>query len=770
MLPLKRGSRLAALCLMAAALPAYATTPAVARLTINEQPAGEARVDLDDDDVWVPAAAIESAGLSWQRATERLIDGARVVSLRSLEPRVSYVFDDAEVALRITASAQSFPSRTVRRLSSAPPGVERLNGSSLFLNYGLSADSGGSPRYAGEIGARVGRALVQATLSGALHGRVERGPIAVVVDDERRLTRWRVGDAFVGASIRGGVTPIAGLSVSRDYGIDPYFIRYSPLTLTGASATPAMAEVYVNGQLVGRERIEPGSFELRDVPAPVGANATRVVIRDDFGRVQEIGGSFYRAPNVLASGLQEYRYALGARRVSPLGSQWRYGDLVAVAEHRAGLSRVVTLGGRVEASAQSVSGGPTLALALPIGELGIEASASRRDDGLWQATGSAGVASYSYRSRFASAGLSLRHFSPGFADLAQTAADPVRRDVTAWAGLTAGRAVSLGFQLAAGETWARERRSDLGVTMNASAGSRATISVFGLRSRRNGDAGYEGSVAITVPLGARTSFSAGYQDGSTHPGRAGLSAQRSLPAGPGVGYRLQWTDDPASPASGALDVQTALGSLRVQRDRWSTFSRSAVSFAGSIVAAGGRMHLTRPIDDAFAIVRVPGITGVRAYLSNQYVGRTSGRGEVVVPSLISYYGNRLSLDRDDVPIEVRLARDVRLVAPSLRGGAVVEFRASVTRPLTGRFEIQRDGGTMVPAYGRAIARVGGALVESPMGAEGEFYFEDLPPGRHVIEVRYLRERFGCPLVVPPGAAAVDVGRVLCRFNARAASQ
>ena len=39
----------------------------------------------------------------------------------------------------------------------------------------------------------------------------------------------------------------------------------------------------------------------------------------------------------------------------------------------------------------------------------------------------------------------------------------------------------------------------------------------------------------------------------------------------------------------------------------------------------GSLYATRPIQDGYALVRVPDVGGVRTYVSNQEVGRTTKR-------------------------------------------------------------------------------------------------------------------------------------------------
>ena len=140
------------------------------------------------------------------------------------------------------------------------------------------------------------------------------GPTAFVVDDERRLMRWEIGDGVLSGGSLGGAAQVLGVTVSREFGIDPYFVRFTPLTLTGAATTASSAEVYVNGQLVAREAIAPGAFTLRGLLAPVGAGRAEVVLRDAFGREQRLTSSFYQPVTLLRPGLHQFRYGVGARR------------------------------------------------------------------------------------------------------------------------------------------------------------------------------------------------------------------------------------------------------------------------------------------------------------------------------------------------------------------------------------------------------------------------------------------------------------------------
>ena len=241
------------------------------------------------------------------------IDRVPHVAPVTLGEHVQIEWDENDVALRLTLPPELLPLQTIDIPSARPVGMIRPRPISAFLNYAASID-GGRTGLTLETGINLHGTLLRSSVARDLFGRWRRGPTAFVVDDERRLTRWEIGDGVLSGGSLGGAAQVLGVTVSREFGIDPYFVRYTPLTLTGAATTASSAEVYVNGQLVAREAIEPGAFTLRGLLAPVGAGQAEVVLRDAFGREQRLTSSFYQPVTLLRPGLHQFRYGAGARR------------------------------------------------------------------------------------------------------------------------------------------------------------------------------------------------------------------------------------------------------------------------------------------------------------------------------------------------------------------------------------------------------------------------------------------------------------------------
>jgi outer membrane usher protein len=245
--------------------------------------------------------------------------------------------------------------------------------------------------------------------------------------------------------------------------------------------------------------------------------------------------------------------------------------------------------------------------------------------------------------------------------------------------------------------------------------------------------------------------------------------QRPLPLGPGYGYRARVATGATDEIDGTAQGQTGFGRYEASAMRISGQTTTSVSAAGGVVALGGNVYATRPVQQSFGVIHVPGAAGVRGYLNNQEVGRTDENGDLLVPELIPYYGNRLAIADEDLPLDFRVGKTEVLLAPPLRGGAVAHFDIERVKIVVGSVGLDVGSGRVVsPSFGQMTVRIGLANTSSPLGRGGEFYFENLRPGRFAAEVDSATGSCRFELEVPAGENAfVDLGRVRCAGQAAA---
>jgi outer membrane usher protein len=750
------------------------TERAILQVSVNGIERGEIVVVLRSPDVLVRVVDLERAGLIGFGGRRETVGGDVHVSLISLAPAVTYELDERALALRLTATPSNLTTTIQDFLQSRPPGLVYTQDPSAFLNTSMTGIDFDRFTWTGEGGLSIRNTLLYGTAFRDEMGVFSRGLTSFTVDDRDRLVRWLVGDRFDSTGPLGGSANLGGFSVSREFTLDPYFVRFPTVGLSGAVLTRSVAEVYVNGQLLRREFLPPGPFELRNLPAPVGSGTAEVILRDAFGRQQLISSPFYFTSSLLRAGIQEWSYDLGFRREQQITGLGEYGPWAALGRHRVGVTDDLTVGARIEGGADLVSGGPIATLRLPVGELELTVAGSRSDT----EDGWAGSLAYSYASRLFSVGWALRTSSGHYATTSLKAPeDRPRLEATALVGfpITTRSTVTLQYTHTDFRDAGPQERVSGSVSMRLTG--RASLFVTASHARQP-EQKPETSVftGLTYFLGDSTTATASHEV-SRHQNTTAVEAQRSLPLGTGLGYRVRAVraeqDLPQEEGrSGGstvdyqgladLQYQSQYGFYEASYERINGRSSSMLTAAAGLVAIGGGVHLSRPVQDGYALVTVPGVPGVRASLNNQEVGRTDSRGRLLVPNLLPYYGNRLGISDQDIPIDYSISVTDRLVAPPVKGGSVVTFPARRVQAFVGTLVVETAGRTVTPAYGQLTVTADGQTYESPIGRDGEFYLENLPRGRHAAIVDHKDAVCRFTLETPVSAASlVDVGTVRC---------
>lgn len=715
---------------------------------------------LAGEDVLLRMRDLSAAGVKGFAGRREVRDGEEWVSLASLAPDVSYRFDPENVTLSVTVPPAWLRKEVFDLSMARPADLVTLSSTSLFANYAVNVTDLKTWNAFGEAGLSLGGNLFYSAVMRADDGSVVRGLTNVTHDDRERLVRWVAGDSFATAGGVGGSLFLAGLSVSRSFDLDPYFSRYPGFALTGAATTPSTIDVYVNGNLVKQEAIGPGTFQLSNILLPAGNGTTRVVVKDAFGQQREITSGFYASTAVLAEGLSEFTYNLGFRRDNLATESWDYGSLSFLGRHRYGFTDSLTAEMRLEADDRLVSGGPGFAWRLPFGEIEGYVAGSR-EGGL---TGGAASLSYRYVGQPVNYGVFATALSPHYAALGLSAdQDRPRWNGNAFVGIQVGRLASLTLQYTG--TVPRDTPSSQRASLSNSSSLTRDLSLFLSFARvfQGSTQGSEAYVGLSLYLGNGTTALAsyGHQDGLD---TGSIDVQKSLPIGTGFGYHVNATggDGPGS-ASGDVQYNAPFGRYEASVLRLGGETSSTLSASGGIVALGGTVLPTRPVVDSFALIRVPGVPGVHGTASNQDVGTTNANGDLLVPSLIPYYGNRIGITDRDVPIDYEIGSVERTVATPYRGGAVVEFPVKRVTTVTGKLLIVEAGEERTPAYGElTVTGPAGVPQVSPVGGDGGFYLENLSPGRYPAAVEHKETVCRFTLVVSPSASAfVNLGTVRC---------
>lgn len=767
--------------------------PAFLRATVNQIELGDVLVVLRGQDVLVRTQDLQKAGMHLDGGAHETRGEGDVVSLQSLAPKVTFRFSEVDLALTIKADPALFAVASLDLKTGRPAGMVYATSPSLFANYQVQATDV-QDRDNAHLGAFTEAGLSHRGLllygSGNYNsqpssgydrmfhdGRWVRMMTNLTYDWRERLTRVVVGDVVVSAGdVLGGGGTLAGASATRTFALDPYFVFLPAMALSGTALTPSSVEVYVNGQLVKREVLPPGQFSLQNVPLTNGSGETRVVVRDAFGGQQTLVNPYYLALGTLAKGLSDFGYHAGFVRKGFGTESWSYGQPALAFRHRMGVLDWLTLGGRVEATPDMLSGGASVATRLAfaglrLGEVGFSMAASKQSD----LAGFAGLASYSYVGSPMLAQLGMRIASDHYANLSQSSgADRPRIDVNATGAVTVSEVASFAVQVDHAVMRDLGRTDTIALRINRSVLRWLyTFAEIDNVYRSNYPAEFRTFVGLTFSIAERTMAAMSRADHwageNGHGETSQAMLQHALPVGTGVGYRLAVAEGENALNDGLVQYQGRYGRVEAeyQRPGWDSSSRghTTLTATGGAVLIGGRGYLTRPVQDAFALVRVPNVGGVHGLVSNQVVGSTDARGDLLIPSLLSYYGNRIGIDDKDIPLDHDIVATELTIAPPYRGGAIVTFPVRQVFAIAGAVIVEEDGKEVVPAYGQLVVGLADHQVVSPFDEAGNFYLENISPGTYQAEAQYATGACAFRLAVQPGRTALtNVGTLRCTVS------
>ena len=737
-------SLVAALCAASACLAA-APERAVMPVSINEVDQGTWLLVLLDGDVLTRVQDLEKARLRGFAGRRESFHGEEFVDLGSLAPEVHFVFDTEALTLKLTVPPSYFGSTTLSLADGPPQGIVYSKNTSAFFNYALSGGSFSRIEGFTEAGVSMRGNLLYSSASRSAEGDVIRGMTNFTIDDRDHLRRWVVGDAYASAGGLGGALFLGGVSVSSDYSLNPYFNRYPTLAFSGALTTPSRVDVYVNGAIVRTEQLPPGQFDLSNISVPTGTGSAEVVIRDAFGQQQTLTHPFYASSAVLARGLHEYTYNLGFRRNDLGTSNADYEQLSFLGQHRVGVTDALTAGFRLEGDRDRVSGGPGFAVLLEAGEIDAELAVSR-DHG---DRGYAGSAAYRYNGRPLNFGFLLAAQSPRYASLSLTPSqDRPRLGAGAFFGAQLGRRVGLTLQHTTSDMRDGPTRRLTSLFASVTLAQNANLVVSGASSRIGNATDNQVFVGVSFFLKANITASASYQR-QARLGTGTVDLQKPLPVGTGYGFRVGGSDgDGARAVGGLIQYQGPYGRYEASYARVGDQAATNVAVSGGLVAIGGTVVPTRAVGQSFALIRIPGVKGVAGFENNQEVGRTSRRGNLLVPDLLPYYGNLVSIAGSDLPLDYDIAATDELNAPPYRGGAVVTFPVKRIQSVSGTVVLELNGEDVVPSFGELDAIAGGNHLESPVGEGGEFYLENVEAGTVEATIRFRGVTCSFVLEVP----------------------
>jgi outer membrane usher protein len=499
-----------------------------------------------------------------------------------------------------------------------------------------------------------------------------------------------------------------------------------------------------------------------------GAGTARIVLRDALGRETVSELPFYASTRLLAAGLADFSAEAGLprRRFGAPGDGYG-GGIVGSGSLRYGLSDRVTLEGHAEGGAGLVNAGFGLAAALGgFGTVSFGAAASRTDRGFGLQPNAAVELGY----RGVQLTLRGQRSFAAYADLAAVTATAgtlpagvlppkslTQATLTAPLGFDSAR---IGISYAAIRRAAGDDSRILGLSWSRPLPGRATLYASAFAGLERGD-GFGLFAGLTIPFGGDVTASAGATP-TRHGSAPSVDIARSERAEPGgIGWRLRDVEGARPARLAAASWRSGHGRIEAGAETVGNHARGYVQADGALVLAGGGAFAAERIDDAFAVVDV-GVPDIAVRHDNRPAGRTDSAGRLLVPRLVAFEPNRLSIDPTGLPLDTAVARTAASVVPANGGGVTVAFGAARETAAALVAFVGPDGKPL-PAGAAGRHADGTAFV---VGYGGEAWLRGLGPANSVAialdDGRTCRADFAFR---PQPGGQPHIGGVACRPEA-----
>jgi outer membrane usher protein FimD/PapC len=581
-----------------------------------------------------------------------------------------------------------------------------------------------------------------------------------------------IGDFFTPTFDLSASVPLGGVSFTKFYSMDPYFIQYPTAAFQTEVAFPSIVQVRVNGNLVAQRQVPPGPVDITNISGVTGGQNVSVVIRDPFGREQVLQRPFFFATNAgLAEGLHEYSYNLGFLRRQYGVESADYGPLAAAAFHRYAFTDQLTLGLRGQGTEDLYNIGPFGTYQSAWGIVGGGVSIGGHDGH----TGAAAAAAYSFTGGNFSVNLGAQYLARDFAQLSDLEVG-FRARTNQYASASA-YALAIGTLTA---TYTALTTYDGPQTklwnLSYTRGMLDGKALLALNYTRTQEPQTTNSWLLSFRyfFDSTTSVVAA-AGGAGNRNTQALSLEKSIPQGEGIGYSLTGGHAGGGGSDGAfgrafVQVNAAHATFGADYSRASTPEAgpglSQVFLAGSIGYVGGSVFATRPVVDSFALVRVPELREVPVYANGWFVGNTDSAGEVVATNISSYYDNFITFGTSELPLDYVFPSAEKVISPPTRSGTLVTFEIRKNRAVYGALVDQREGKPVPLEFRELNVTHGDVTTRGFTGRRGEFYIEGVEPGEYQLRPDGEPTCTARVKVPETGDAMTDVGTVACLPAAR----
>ena len=442
-----------------------------------------------------------------------------------------------------------------------------------------------------------------------------------------------------------------GVSFGTNFTARPDYIYWNMPTLKGSAVLPSTVDLYINGVSISQQRITPGSYTLQPGALIQQSGDAQVIVEDILGNKTVQSFPVYINNKLLKPKLNEYNISLGKIRYNYDLQSNDYREFFSNVYFRRGIGNLTTLGLNAAYSEEVKNLGLLWTQAISkYALLDTFIAGSDSNNGSGYSVG--GSISRNLNNIYL--GFRGQYSTNNYKTLGYDNEVLIPKYDYIFYFSMYDLPIINNFNLNYLERSYYEgnnfnisdsRILNIGISRMLHPNLSLSVSCF---KEFKGEQDSGGYLSLNYSLGNnKNAYFSHSTDNETR-----VQFVKASPAQTGFDYVLganQRRGNLAYQASGLL--KSSVGDLRVQLDQSDEYENNQVIYRGAIVWLGGKVALTKSVDNAFALVKVEDSPEIDVTRSLSPVGSTNKNGYLFVHNIIPYIPYDISFDQNQLAIE-----------------------------------------------------------------------------------------------------------------------
>ena len=596
---------------------------------------------------------------------------------------VNYEVDYKSQSIKINALSNVFGiTDLTNQLVLANP----INPSSLgvYLNYILTSTITSGTQNANNYGAflegvvfnQYGSVVSSMVLSNNNEqAKTIRADTYFQKDMPSSMEKLIIGDAVSSAGSWSRPIRFGGLTWSTDFSLKQGFVSAATPSINGSAALPSTVDILINNQKRQSDIVNPGPFQIINFPTVTGAGQINVVVKDILGVQTLTTQSFYSTPRLLKEGLNEFSFEVGMERIN-YGIESNVYDKPFIAEtYRRGFDGY-TLEGRTEIQDSRQALGievSSLIKKFAVMHLAIAGSKSEKQEGLHQVFG------IERSSNNLNINMQIEHYDQEFLQIGALVNETKpRQKLLLGLGINFYKNLWISTNVISQSSWNAEKFNLASANLSIPLIENISLNAYANKQfGQNQD--FTLGLNINIPLSNARSFAISSNRNAMGDLYSNIEFNQAIVDGTGIGYRVRTSDDPTQQLLASVSAKTPFNSLTVDAAKSELGSSFRLSSSGSLGLLGGLPFASQMIGHgSFAVVKVADEPNVDVYQSNRKIATTNANGLALLPNVLPYQLNNISIHPEDLPFDLDVITPSLSLMPFARSGLFVNLNVQKT--------------------------------------------------------------------------------------------